>query len=1131
MNRIARLFVLSLLMSGTAVAQFTRVSFSAADRHTAAPVQLDSVRVENLSTMRDTVITEPLVIDIKIPTGLRERLSGLVHSLEISGNFANPFTDATSFTVTTTSRGNVQLELFSIAGRREADLNAELEAGAHQFSLKAASLPAGVYLLVARTGQSTSSVRIVKSAAAGGGSPALYYTGSSAGPGPSGFGKASAAMYRFTGYADTYHPEAIEAAPIGDTAIVFAMRRIQIAPVIDRFVCLNPVSFPGDTTVFEITASSALQSLSRILIDFESDGVMDDSVSASGGGAQATFRHAYTAAGMYNARACVTDLYGNTSCKDLDSTVTVRDPLPVLTTAPLTEIRPTSARSGGSISSEGNSPVTARGVCWSTTHGPSIADDKTIDGTGIGVFASRITGLTEKTTYYLRAYATNSAGTAYGNELSFRTADPNDFLPVLSTDTVTAITMTTAICGGAITSDGGFAVTARGVCWSTSAQPTTADNKTGDGRGSGRFTSNITGLTENTTYYLRAYATNSAGTAYGNELSFRTADPGDFLPVLSTDTVTAITMTTAICGGHITSDGGFAVTARGVCWSTSAQPTTEDNKTSDGTGSGRFTSDITGLTENTTYYIRAYAINNVGTGYGGTVEFSTTDPADFLPVLTTDTVTAITMSTARSGGQISSDGGYPVTLRGVCWSSSPAPTIADDKTDDGAGTGSFESSITGLTDNTTYYVRAYAANIAGIAYGNEVSFTTIEMSMYLPVLTTAAISDITVSTAKSGGNITSSGGYPVTARGVCWGTSPAPTTADSKTADGVGIGLFSSNLTGLATNTTYYVRAYATNSVGTGYGNEVSFTATDLSAFSPVVTTTTVTDITTTTARSGGTIISNGGYPVTARGVCWSMWPNPTTSNSKTVDGAGTGSFLSNVSGLVANTTYYLRAYATNSAGTGYGNEEIFTAQHGGGDYATVTIGTQVWMQRNLNVDRYRNGDPIPHVSDPAQWAGLTTGAWCYYNNDQAMGAIYGKLYNWYAVNDPRGLAPAGWHVPSDEEWKTLAIALGMSQSEADQNGFRGTDEGGKLKEDSTAHWFAPNMGATNSSGFTALPASYRYTDGTFSTSMGDQGYWWSSSEYSTAGARNRGLFSKEAGVLRTWYYKHSGISVRCIRD
>ena len=187
-------------------------------------------------------------------------------------------------------------------------------------------------------------------------------------------------------------------------------------------------------------------------------------------------------------------------------------------------------------------------------------------------------------------------------------------------------------------------------------------------------------------------------------------------------------------------------------------------------------------------------------------------------------------------------------------------------------------------------------------------------------------------------------------------------------------------------------------------------------------------------------------------------------------------------------------------------------------DFETVTIGSQVWMTKNLDVAYYRNGDPIPQVADSTQWANLTTGAWCYFNNDPALGTVYGKLYNWYAVNDPRGLAPSGFHIASDEEWTILTNYLGGENV-----------AGGKLKEAGTTHWLSPNEGATNSSGFSALPGGYRY-DGGFDV-LSYYGHWWSASEYGGTYAWGRGLFYVNAYVVRDNLYKSIGFSVRCVKD
>jgi uncharacterized protein (TIGR02145 family) len=176
-----------------------------------------------------------------------------------------------------------------------------------------------------------------------------------------------------------------------------------------------------------------------------------------------------------------------------------------------------------------------------------------------------------------------------------------------------------------------------------------------------------------------------------------------------------------------------------------------------------------------------------------------------------------------------------------------------------------------------------------------------------------------------------------------------------------------------------------------------------------------------------------------------------------------------------------------------------------------------VWTTENLNVDRYRNGDPIPHVHENYKWSKLTTGAWCYYDNDQAKGKTYGKLYNWYAVNDSRGLAPEGWHVPSDAEWTKLTGYLGGEK-----------EAGGKLK--ATTLWNSPNTGATNESGFTAFPGGCRNYDGSY-YDVGEYGYFWSAAEDVNSYAWPRLLGYDGSGVSRNYYSKRLGFSIRCVRD
>ncbi|MCP4219172.1 MAG: hypothetical protein GY765_31340 [bacterium] len=398
-------------------------------------------------------------------------------------------------------------------------------------------------------------------------------------------------------------------------------------------------------------------------------------------------------------------------------------------------------------------------------------------------------------------------------------------VPTVTTDTVTNIFANSAECGGEVTDNGGFSVSGRGLCWSTSTSPTIADDTLVIGSGNGLFSGSFSGLAANTIYYLRAYATNYLGTGYGNQVSFTTGTAT--IATVTTDAAYNIALTTAAGGGNVTSDGGATVTARGLCWNTSGNPTTSDTTQSIGTGTGTFSGTLTPLTQSTTYYVRAYAVNSVGTAYGNQVSFTTTTAGTVtIPTVTTDAAYNITTGSADSGGNVISDGGATVTSRGLCWSTSAYPTTSDFTQSGAGGTGSFMVSITGLTENTTYYARAYAVNSAGTAYGNQISFTT-SSSGTLATVTTDAASTITESSADCGGNVTSEGSSAVIISGLCYGTSADPEFSDTVLVLGSGIGPFTTTISGLAENTTYYVRAFALNFDDTAYGNEVSFTTSE----------------------------------------------------------------------------------------------------------------------------------------------------------------------------------------------------------------------------------------------------------------------------------------------------------------
>lgn len=483
-----------------------------------------------------------------------------------------------------------------------------------------------------------------------------------------------------------------------------------------------------------------------------------------------------------------------------------------------------------------------------------------------------------------------------------------------------------------------------------------------------------------------------------------------------------------------------------------------------------------------------------------------------LPVVSTLQPSEIVDTAAVCGGSVTSDGGAEVSARGVCWSTGQNPTIADPKTDDGTGVGFFRSEITGLNAKTVYYVRAYATNSAGTAYGELVTITTLQ----IPVLTTTTISDITETSATGGGIVTDDGGSPITLRGVCWSKSPNPTFSDYRTKDGSGNGLFSSNITGLKPNEKYYIRSYATNKAGTGYGPELSFTTKPL--FYPV----TLLGITSTSITCRENMYSNGTVPILSNGFCWSNQQNPTLTDNVICSNSNSNIFTSTLSGLSEFTKYYIRPFVINDTVTFYGPEISFVTRSlntvtdvDGNIYNTVTIGTQLWMAENLKTKHYTNGEPIKYRSEMTLED--TSGAYYIYDRNDANIPAYGLLYNGFAVLEARNICPAGWHIPASSEWSLLINYLGGSDI-----------AGGKMKDTGTDHWISPNVNASGESGFFGLPGGYINQNGYFE-GLGSIGYWWSSTG-SDILAYFR-LNNDNGGVYNWVDFRYSAYSIRCVKD
>lgn len=324
-----------------------------------------------------------------------------------------------------------------------------------------------------------------------------------------------------------------------------------------------------------------------------------------------------------------------------------------------------------------------------------------------------------------------------------------------------------------------------------------------------------------------------------------------------------------------------------------------------------------------------------------------------------------------------------------------------------------------------------------------------------------------------------------------------------------------------------YMSYYLSDTYRYYFNKKYGFSVRCLNDTTPSVATTTVSTFISNSANVGGHVSSDSNIPVTESGVYWGTSENPEATGIKLQIGSGRGSFLTKLSGLTPNKTYYVRAYAINSIGTGYGEQisfrtpgdSITVTDIEGNVYKIVTIGSQIWMVENLKTTLYKNGISIPLVTNGTSWNNISTPAYCWYNNDEAnCKAAYGALYNWYSVNTGK-LCPNGWHVPTDAEWTTLTDYMEGANA-----------AGQKLKESGSIHWINQNTIPGNQSGFKALPGGLRDM-GVFN-GAGSLGGWWSSVEYKSDYALSRSMQSVENRVdIRYNDRKQTGLSVRCIKD
>jgi len=591
------------------------------------------------------------------------------------------------------------------------------------------------------------------------------------------------------------------------------------------------------------------------------------------------------------------------------------------------------------------------------------------------------------------------------------------------------------------------------------------------------------------------------------------------MPTVVTESAQDITSYSARIGGKVTSDGDNQITDRGVYWGT--QPGTDSTGTQlqMGEGMGTFDTVLTNLTAGIKYFVKAYAINGNGTAYGTETFFTT---QIFLPVVSTLEASDVTPTSAKVGGNITDDGGNEITARGIYWGTQPNTITTGVKLSLESGSGEFTTTLTDLTRGITYYVMAYATNIKGTTYGEELNFST---SSELPELYTSSVTKIYTHAAFVGGTVASDGGNPVTERGVYFSASANAETTGTKISLGDGLGIFNDSVPNLNPGTSYYVKAFATNRVGTIYGEEKTFTT--LGEL-PKATTLYAEELSTSGAKLFGIISANKlNTAVTFEyGTTTSYGNSAAISNGDITEDDDT--VYTSITGLSPNTTYYFRVRAENELGVTYGGDSTFSTvldgitgtvtDADGNTYGTIGIGHQTWMIENLKTTKFNDGSNIRFVANDSIWEQLSSDGYCWYNNDSTNKDTYGALYNWYTVNTGK-LCPTGWHVPTESDYTELVDYLGGAG-----------EAGGYLKATGTSLWNTPNTGASNQYGFSGLGAGLRdnYADFDF---MKINGNWWSSTNYSTLTAGYFYLLYNYPNAFQNYINKKFGLSVRCVKN
>lgn len=611
----------------------------------------------------------------------------------------------------------------------------------------------------------------------------------------------------------------------------------------------------------------------------------------------------------------------------MDFSTLVSEP-PALTITTVSNLNEKGATFNAEIADNGGYEITEQGFAFKVYDSESTPAPTTYDHTLPGIlkedgklFETIAENLQAKTRYIVRAYAINKQQkTGYGESYIFSTEELK--IPALNCDEATALTAYTATVSAQVTKDNGFPVTRKGFCYSAENHTPTVDNLLVELEDKAAFKATIDQLNEGTTYYLRAFAENEKGTGYSPIISFTTATVQKAIletPVPSNAQYTEITLTSSL-----TVPLGSEILEKGFCYSKfSTKPQTDGDHATDKSAGNNLQLTLTALEEGTRYYATAYAVTRDGTFYSDAVQFSTLSTEK--PTSNAPTFESIGENEVTAKANITSDGGTPLLRTGFCWSDAlTAPTVNNQVWESTNHSQSLNGKLTGLKAGTKYYVRAFAENKNGIAYSETSEFTTAQT--YTPTLSNPECPEVYETNARVTATITDDGGSTITEKGVCISTTiltPTIEDADKTVQDKSSGNNINITVTGLEKGTKYYIRVYARNKNGISYSAVREITTNK--NMPPEVSDLIISDIGDDTAKASASITSNGGLEITKRGFVWSITnASPTLEEGTEIAASLTGNFEAKIAGLQPATRYYVRAYATNSAGISYSSPAYF---------------------------------------------------------------------------------------------------------------------------------------------------------------------------------------------------------------